>query len=339
MKLLTHQLAIDLGSTNTRVHAGERGVVVDAPSVIAVRLDEDNKQRIFAVGEEALDMMGKTPDCIRVVRPIRDGVIVNIDAACAMLKHFIRGTCKAGRLHRLSVLVCVPAGITEIEKRAVVEATKSAGACRTDLIEGTVAAALGADLPVAEPVCNMVVDIGGGTTDAAVISLAGLVTGRSVKVAGDSLDSSIQRYIQRQYNLLVGPRTAGLIKTTLGDACPDPDRPAKLDVKGRDLSSGIPKILRMDSGEIFTAMNEPLSEILRTVRAVLEEVPPELAADVIERGILLTGGGALLQNVDEMLQREIGLPVSVAQAPLATAVMGAARVLAGSNGLSGFILR
>jgi rod shape-determining protein MreB len=339
MKLFAGDIAIDLGSANTLVYVKDKGVVVNQPSVIAVGLGEANTEKILAVGEEASSMAGRTPGSIQVVRPIQDGVIVNIDAACAMLKRFIRSTGRAFSFGRPRMLICVPASITEIEKRAVVDSAKAAGAGRVDLLEGTIAAALGADLPVTEPVCNMVVDIGGGTTDVAVISLAGLVSSRSSKTAGARMDAAIQRYIQQSYNLLIGIESAEFLKTTIGNADPGSEPPVTIEVKGRDLTTGIPRSQSIQSEEIHTAISESLADILRTIIATLEDIPPELSADIIERGILLTGGGALLQNLDKWLSEQIGLPLSIPEDPLSTVIRGAARVLNSSNGLARFIFR
>jgi rod shape-determining protein MreB len=339
MNFFSNQLAIDLGTVNTLLYTKDRGIVVNEPSVVAVKLSDDLNERILAVGSEAKRMLGKTPDHIQIIRPLREGAIANIEAACVMLKHLIGKACNCRKFIRLQTVIAVPSGITQIELRAVRESAQSAGAHRVILVEGTVAAALGAGLPINKPVCSMVVDIGGGTTEVAVISLAGVVSSRSIKVAGDLIDAAIQKYIKRNYHLLIGDRSAELIKTAIGNAYPDPRNVASVDVKGRDLKSGIPKILRFDSEEIRTAIAEQVEAIVQAVRATLEDIPPELSADVIDRGVLLTGGGALLKNLDKLLGEEIGLPMKVPEDPLSTVVVGAARLLENMNGLTQFALK
>ncbi|MGD2271596.1 MAG: rod shape-determining protein [Desulfobacterales bacterium] len=339
MRLLSSHLAIDLGTVNTLLYAQDRGIVVNEPSVVAIGLDEDLNERVLAVGSEAKRMMGKTPDHIQVIRPLRHGSIANIEAACVMLKHFIAKAGGVRKFNRLQTVIAVPAGLTQIEMGAVRESVESAGAHRVILIEGTVAAALGAGLPVSEPACSMVVDVGGGKTEVAIISLAEIVASRSSKVAGDLMDTAIQTFIKRNYNLLIGDTSAELIKTAIGNAYPDPGNVNSLDVKGRDLESGVPKMLRFDSEEIRAAITEQVEAIVGTVRAALEEIPPELSADVIDRGILLTGGGALLKNLDKRLGQEIGLPMTVPKDPLSTVVTGAYRLLENMNGLAHFVLQ
>jgi rod shape-determining protein MreB len=338
MKSFSSHLAIDLGTVNTLLYVKDRGIVVNEPSVVAVGLGDDLKERLLAVGSEAKSMLGKTPDHIRVIRPLRDGSIANIEATCAMLKHLIDKACNSRKFSRLQTVITVPSGITQIELQAVIKSAKSAGVHRVILIEGTVAAAIGAGLPVTEPACSMVVDVGGGTTEVAVISLAGVVSCRSIKVAGDQMDAAIQKYIKRSYNLLIGNRSAELIKTAIGNAYPDPQNMDSADIKGRDLNSGVPRILRLDSQEIRTAIAEQIGTIVQTVRAALEDIPPELFADVIDRGILLTGGGALLKNLDKLLGEEVGLPMTVPEDPLSTVVTGAAKLLENLNGLTQFRL-
>jgi rod shape-determining protein MreB len=339
MKLLSSHLAIDLGTVNTLLYAQDRGIVVNEPSVVAIGLDEDLNERVLAVGSEAKRMMGKTPDHIRVIRPLRHGSIANIEAACVMLKHMIAKAGSCRKFNRLQTVIAVPASLTQIEMGAVRESVESAGAHRVFLIEGTVAAALGAGLPVSEPACSMVVDVGGGKTEVAIISLAEIVASRSIKVAGDLMDTAIQTFIKRNYNLLIGDTSAELIKTAIGNAYPDPGNVNSLDVKGRDLESGVPKMLRLDSEEIRAAITEQVEAIVGTVRAALEEIPPELSADVIDRGILLTGGGALLKNLDKRLGQEIGLPMTIPKDPLSTVVTGASRLLENMNGLAHFVLQ
>lgn len=338
MKSFSSHLAIDLGTVNTLLYAKGRGIVVNEPSVVAIRLGNDLNEQPLAVGAEARSMLGKTPDHIRIIRPLRNGCIANIEAACVMLKHLIDKACSSHKFTRLQTVIAVPSGLTQIELQAVIESAKSAGVHKVVLIEGTVAAALGAGLPVTEPTCSMVVDIGGGTTEVAVISLAGIVSSRSIKVAGDLMDMAIQKYIKRNYNFLIGNRWAERIKTAIGNAYPDPQHVDTLDIKGRDLKSGVPRILRLDSQEIRTAIAEQIATIVQTVRATLEDIPPELSADVIDRGILLTGGGALLKNMDKFLGQEVGLPMTVPEDPLSTVVIGAAKLLENLNGLTQFRL-
>jgi rod shape-determining protein MreB len=338
MKSFSSHLAIDLGTVNTLLYVKDRGIVVNEPSVVAVGLGDDLNERLLAVGSEAKSMLGKTPDHIRVIHPLRDGSIANIEATCAMLKHLIDKACNSRKFSRLQTVITVPSGITQIELQAVIKSAKSAGVHRVILIEGTVAAAIGAGLPVTEPACSMVVDVGGGTTEVAFISVAGVVSCRSRKVAGDQMDAAIQKYIKRSYNLLIGNRSAELIKTAIGNAYPDPQNMDSADIKGRDLNSGVPRILRLDSQEIRTAIAEQIGTIVQTVRAALEDIPPELFADVIDRGILLTGGGALLKNLDKLLGEEVGLPMTVPEDPLSTVVTGAAKLLENLNGLTQFRL-
>ncbi len=339
MKSFSNHLAIDLGTANTLLYAKDRGIVVNEPSLVAIDLDDDVKERIVAVGSEAKCMLGKTPDYIRVIHPLRDGSITNIEAACVMLKYLINKACKNRKFARLQTVIAVPTGITPIELEAVIESAKSAGARSVILIDGSVAAALGAGLPVSEPACNMVVDIGGGTTAVAVISLAGVVSSRSIKVAGDLMDSAICKYIKRNYNLLIGDQSAEMIKTAIGNAYPDPQKVDTADVKGRDLNSGVPKMLQLDSEDIRKAIAKQLGAIVQTVKATLEDIPPELTADAIDRGVLLTGGGALLKNLDKLLGEKIGLPMTVPKNPLSTVVIGAAKLLENKKELTQFALR
>jgi len=332
-------LAIDLGTASTLLYAKDRGIVINAPSAVAVGVNGYPQERILAVGGEAISMLGKTPAHIRIIRPVQDGAIADIEATCAMLKHFIKIARKRRKLAGLQVVVAVPSGITRIEMHAVIESAESAGARRVFLIEGPVAAALGADLPVTEPVCSMVVDIGDGTTEVAIISLGGIVASKSIKVAGSRMNEAIKNYIKRKYDLLIGDRTAETIKITIGDACPNPKRRKTIDVKGRDLNSGIPSGIPIDSEEIREAISEQVGAIIRTVQAALEEIPPELSADVLDRGILLTGGGVLLKNFEKLLTREIGLPTTIAEDPFSTVVLGAAKLLENMNGFNRFMLK
>ncbi len=320
-------LAIDLGTANTLVYVKGKGIVLSEPSVVAVRLDSRTKNRVLAVGLEAKNMLGRTPGNIVAIRPMRDGVIADFEVTEAMLSHFIKKVHNRRKFVRPRMIIAVPSGITQVEKRAVRESAESAGAREVFLLEEPMAAAIGAGLPITEPRCNMVVDIGGGTTEVAVISLAGIVYSRSLRVAGDKMDASIMQYIKRKYNLLIGERTAEIIKTTIGNAYPDAENLETIEVKGRDLVSGIPKILAIDSEEIRVAISEQIDAIVETVRIALEQTPPELAADIVDSGIVLTGGGALLKNLDKLIREESGLPITVADDPLSTVALGSGRCL------------
>jgi rod shape-determining protein MreB len=328
----SNDLAIDLGTANTLVYVRGKGIVLSEPSVVAVRTDGKGKSRVLAVGAEAKRMLGRTPGNIVAIRPMRDGVIADFEVTEAMLKHFIRKVHNNRKtLVRPRIVIAVPSGITQVEKRAVRESAESAGAREVFLIEEPMAAAIGAGLPITEPTCSMVVDIGGGTTEVAVISLAGAVYTRSLRVAGDKMDSSISQHIKRKYNLLIGERTAEIIKTTIGNAYPDPENLETIEVKGRDLVSGIPKILTIDSEEVRVAISEQIDAIVETVRIALEQTPPELAADIVDNGIVLTGGGALLKNLDKLLREKSGLPIIVADDPLTTVAIGCGKVLDSIN--------
>ena len=324
--MFSNDLAIDLGTANTLVYVKGKGIVLCEPSVVAVRLDR-TKNRVLAVGTEAKNMLGRTPGNIVATRPMRDGVIADFEVTEAMLRHFIRKVHNRRTFVRSRIVIAVPSGITQVEKRAVKESAESAGAREVFLIEEPMAAAIGAGLPITEPRCNMVVDIGGGTTEVAVISLAGIVYSRSLRIAGDKMDESIMQYIKRKYNLLIGERTSEIIKTTIGNAYPDPQNLETIEVKGRDLVSGIPKILTIDSEEIRVAISEQIDAIVETVKIALEQTPPELAADIVDSGIILTGGGALLKNLDKLLMEESGLPITVADDPLTTVAIGSGMVL------------
>lgn len=324
--VFSSDLAIDLGTANTLVYVKGKGIVLSEPSVVAVRLDR-TKNRVLAVGSEAKKMLGRTPGNIVAIRPMRDGVIADFEVTEAMLRHFITKVHNRRRLVRPRIIIAVPSGITQVEKRAVRESAESAGAREVFLIEEPMAAAIGAGLPITEPTCNMVVDIGGGTTEVAVISLAGIVYSRSLRVAGDKMDEAIMQYIKRKYNLLIGERTAEIIKTAIGNAYPDPSDLETIEVKGRDLVSGIPKILAIDSEEIRIAISEQIDAIIETVKIALEQTPPELAADIVDRGIVLTGGGALLKNLDKLLMGESGLPITVTEDPLSTVALGSGEAI------------
>ena len=324
----SNDLAIDLGTANTLVYVKGKGIVLSEPSVVAVRTDKGAKIKVLAVGVEAKRMLGRTPGNIMAIRPMRDGVIADFEVTEAMLKHFIRKVHNNRKtLVRPRIIIAVPSGITQVEMRAVRESAESAGAREVFLIEEPMAAAIGAGLPITEPTCNMVVDIGGGTTEVAVISLAGIVYTRSLRVAGDKMDSAISQHIKRKYNLLIGERTAEIIKTTIGNAYPDPQNIETIEVKGRDLVSGIPKILAIDSEEVRLAISEQIDAIVETVRIALEQKPPELASDIVDSGIVLTGGGALLKNLDKLLREKTGLPIVVTDDPLSTVALGCGKVL------------
>jgi rod shape-determining protein MreB len=321
----SNDLAIDLGTANTLVYVKGKGIVLSEPSVVAVRKNARDRNRVLAVGRDAKMMLGRTPGNIVAIRPMKDGVIADFEITEAMLRHFIRKVHNRRSLIRPRIIVCVPSGITPVEKRAVRESAESAGAREVYLIEEPMAAAIGAGLPITEPICNMVVDIGGGTTEVAVISLAGIVYSRSVRVGGDKMDEGILQYVKRTYNLLIGERTAEIVKTTIGNAFPG--EMETMDVKGRDLVTGIPKIININSDEVRQAIQEQIDSIVATVKTALEQTPPELAADIVDRGIHLTGGGALLKNLDVLLHQETGLPIKITEDPLATVVLGSGRAL------------
>ncbi len=321
-------LAIDLGTANTLVYVKGKGIVASEPSVVAVKKDVQGGGRILAVGKEAQRMLGRTPGSIVATRPIKEGVIADFDICEAMLRYFIQKVHNRRKLVRPRVIVGVPSGITQVEKRAVRESAESAGAREVYLSAEPMAAAIGAGLPVTEPSGNMIVDIGGGTTEVAVISLAGIVYSQSVRVAGDKMDESIVQYVKRKYNLLVGERTAEEVKIAIGNAFPDADEQnPTLEVKGRDLVAGIPKTISVTAEEIRESLREPINAIVQAVRIALEKTPPELAADIVDKGIVLAGGGALLRNLDVLLREETGLPVMVADDPLSCVALGAGMAL------------
>jgi rod shape-determining protein MreB and related proteins len=326
----SNDLAIDLGTANTLVYVKGKGIVLSEPSVVAVRKNDRDRSRVLAVGRDAKMMLGRTPGNIVAIRPMKDGVIADFEITEAMLRHFIRKVHNRRSLIRPRIIICVPSGITPVEKRAVREAAESAGAREVYLIEEPMAAAIGAGLPITEPICNMVVDIGGGTSEVAVISLAGIVYSKSVRVGGDKMDEAILQFVKRTYNLLIGERTAEIIKTTIGNAYPGSEVES-MDVKGRDLVTGIPKIININSDEIRQAIQEQIDSIVAAVRTALEQTPPELAADIVDRGIYLTGGGALLKNLDILLHQETGLPIKIAEDPLSTVVMGSGKALDNLN--------
>lgn len=324
--LLSNDLAIDLGTASTLVYVKGQGIVANEPSVVAIRKDAQGAKKILAVGNEAKKMLGRTPANIVAIRPLKDGVIADFEVTEAMLSYFIKAVHKRKSFVRPRVIVSVPSGITPVEKRAVRESAELAGAREIYLIEEPMAAAIGAGLPVSEPVGNMIVDIGGGTTEVAVISLSGIVYSQSVRVAGDKMDEAIVQYVKRKYNMLIGERTAELIKITIGTAYPE-NEIKTVDIKGRDMVSGIPKTLEISSEEVMQAIAEPVNAIVNAVKIALERTPPELASDIVDRGIVLAGGGALLKNLDKLLREETGLPIIVAESPLTAVVIGSGRAL------------
>ena len=324
--LFSNDLAIDLGTANTCVYVKGKGIVLNEPSVVAVRKDPRGGSKVLAVGREAKMMLGRTPGNIVAIRPMKDGVIADFEITESMLRHFIRKVHNRTTLVRPRIIVAVPSGITQVEKRAVRESAESAGAREVYLIEEPMAAAIGAELPITEPTSNMVVDIGGGTTEVAVISLAGIVYSKSVRVGGDKMDEAILQHIKRKYNLLIGLSTAEIIKTTIGNAYPN-DSLETIEVKGRDLVTGIPKILTIDSDEVRKSITEQVETIVETVRIALEQTPPELAADIVDKGIVLAGGGSLLKNLDILLREETKLPITITKDPLSTVVLGSGKAL------------
>ena len=325
--LFSNDLAIDLGTANTLVFVKGKGIVLSEPSVVAVQTNSRVKNKVITVGTEAKKMLGRTPGNIVAIRPIRDGVIADFEVTEAMLRHFITKVHNRDRFIRPRIVIVVPSGITQIEKRAVRDSAESAGAREVFLIEKPMAAAIGCGIPISEPTCSMVVDIGGGTTEVAVISLAGIVYSRSLRVAGDKMDAAIIQYIKRTYNLMIGERTAEHVKITIGNAYPDLDSIETIEIKGRDLVTGIPKTMSINSEEVRTAINEQIEGIAECTKIALEKTPPELAADIVENGIVLAGGGALLKNLDKLLQEKTGLPIRVADDPLTSVALGAGKAL------------
>ena len=321
--LFSNDLSIDLGTANTLVYQKGKGIVMDEPSVVAVHKDTN---RVLAVGKEAKNMLGRTPGSIVAIRPMRDGVIANFEITEAMLRYFIQKVHNRKTLVRPRIVISVPSGITQVEKRAVRDSAQSAGAREVYLVEEPMAAAIGAGMPIQEPSGNMIVDIGGGTTEVAVISLSGIVFAKSIRIAGDEMDESIVNYVKRKYNLLIGERTAEQIKIEIGSAFPQETRQT-LDVKGRDLVAGIPRTQTISDAEIREAMLEPVNAIIDTIKIALERTPPELAADIVDKGIVLAGGGALLRGLDALIREETGLPITIAEDPLTCVVIGTGKVL------------
>jgi len=327
MGMFSNDLAVDLGTANTLVYVKGKGIVGNEPSVVAVQDELRGPKKILAVGKEAKDMVGRTPGSIRAIRPLKDGVIADFDVAQKMLEYFIRKTHNNRKSFvRPRIIVSVPIGITEVEKRAVKESAEAAGAREVYLMEETMSAALGAGMPITEPTGNMVVDIGGGTTGVAVISLAGIVVSKSVRVGGDKLDEAIMQYVKRNYNMLIGERTAEEVKIKLAQLYGNGEIKT-MQVKGRDLRAGVPKTIDITSDEVREAMSEPIGVIVEAIKQTLERTPPELAADIVDNGIMLTGGGALLGGLDKLLMQETGLPVSVAEDPLSCVVYGSGKAL------------
>lgn len=323
--MFSNDLAIDLGTANTLVFVAGKGIVCNEPSVVVVRKDD---KRTIAVGADAKKMLGKTPANIMAIRPMKDGVIADFDATGEMLKYFIKKVHNRKSFLSPRVIIGVPSGITQVEQRAVKDAAHASGAREVYLIEEPMAAAVGVGLPVGEPSGNMIVDIGGGTTDIAVISIDGIVYSKAVRVGGDKMDDSIVAYIKRKYNLLIGDRTAEQIKIDIGSAyAMDPDNVGTIAIKGRDLISGIPKTIVVSEEEIREALSEPVNLILDTIKVTLENTPPELAADIVDRGIVLAGGGALLKGLDKLIREETGLPVIVPDDPLTAVVRGVGKML------------
>lgn len=328
--MLSADMAIDLGTANTLVYVKGRGIVLNEPSVVAI-VTKNGKKQVKAVGEEAKMMLGRTPGNIEAIRPMRDGVIADFEVAEEMIKHFIRKVHNRRSFANPQIIICVPSGATAVERRAIQESALSAGARKVELIEEPMAAAVGAGLPVAEPTGSMIVDIGGGTTEVAVLSLGGIVYSRSVRVGGDKMDEAIIAYVRRHHNLLIGEASAERIKKSIGSASVElangSDDSPVMEIKGRDLMNGVPKEIKVSSKQISEALAEPAGQIVEAVKVALEATPPELAADIVDKGIVLTGGGALLQNLDKVLRDATGLPVSIADEPLSCVALGTGKAL------------
>ncbi len=325
-KLFSNDLAIDLGTANTLVVARDRGIVINEPSVVAIHKDARGRTNVLAVGREAKEMLGRTPGSITAIRPMRNGVIADFEVTQEMLRYFFKKANKEHSFFRPRIIICIPFGITQVEKRAVKESAQMAGAREVYLIEEPMAAAIGAGLPIMEPIGNMIVDIGGGTTEVAVISLGGIVYSKSVQVAGDKFDEAILIYIKRKYSLLIGERTAEQIKLVLGNAYPFEEE-RTYEVKGRDLIAGAPKTIEISSEEVRDALADPVNDVADAIKVALERTPPELAADIVDNGIILTGGGALLTNLDLFIKEKTGLPVALAEDPLTCVVRGSGIVI------------
>ena len=323
---LSNDLAVDLGTSNALIYMKGKGIVLNEPSVVAIRRGQSGIDRLVAVGREAKKMLGRTPEKVEAIQPIQDGVIADFEITQEMLRFFIKRVHPRSLLVRPRIIVAVPIGVTPVEKKAILECARSAGASEVYLIEEPMAAAIGAGLPITEPTGSMVVDIGGGTTEVAVISLGGIVYSKSVRIGGNKMDEAIVQYINRNYNFLIGTSTAEHVKMTIGNAFPGEDR-QRLEVKGRDLVTGIPKILTIDSEEVRQMIIEELNTIIQTVRSALEQMPPELSGDILDRGVVLSGGGALLKNLDKLLHEELKVPITVAEDPLSAVAHGAGKAL------------
>ncbi len=324
--MFSSDLAIDLGTANTLVYVKGKGIVSNEPTVVAVQINGRDSRKIVAVGTEAKNMQGRTPAGIQAIRPMKDGVIADFEITQEMLRYFIQKAHNRKSLFRPRVIICVPFGITEVEKRAVRESAESAGAREVYLVEEPMAAAIGAGLPVTEACGSMIVDIGGGTTEVAVISLKGIVYSKSIRVGGDKMDDAIVNYIKRAYNLSIGEQTAEKVKIAIGAALPTGDN-HRVEIRGRDLVAGVPKTVEITEDEVRDALSEPVRQIVEAVKQALERTPPELAADIVDRGITLSGGGALLRNLDALIRYETGLPVVLAEDPLTAVVMGSGKIL------------
>jgi len=322
-QFIGRDMAVDLGTANTLVYVRGRGIVLNEPSVVAVNTKNGS---ILAVGSEAKRMIGRTPSHIQAIRPLKDGVIADFDVTEKMLRFFIQKVHRRRMLAKPRVIICVPSGITSVEQRAVEEATYAAGGRSAHIIEEPMAAAIGAGMPIHEPTGNMIVDIGGGTTEVAVISLGGIVTSASARIAGDELDDAIVQYIKKEYSLMLGERTAEEVKMAIGTAFPVPDVP-DAEIRGRDLVTGLPKTILVSAAEIRRAIEEPVNQIVDAVKNTLDKTPPELAADIMDKGIVLTGGGALLRGLDERLKHETGMPVHITEAPLSCVAVGSGKCL------------
>ncbi len=333
--MFTTDIGVDLGTANTLVCLKGKGIIMREPSVVAYDIRND---AVRAVGQEAKDMIGRTPGSIVAVRPLKNGVIANFDVTAAMLKRFVKIALKGSFFNRVRMVICVPSGVTEVESRAVYDAAKQAGATEVDLVEEPMAAAVGAGLPVWEATGNMIVDIGGGTSEVAVISLGDIVTAQSIRVAGDDLDEAIITYIRKKHNLLIGERTAEQIKIEIGSAKPY-EGETSIEIKGRNQVDGLPKNVIISSEEVRNAMSDTVTQIIDIIRSTLEKTPPELSADIIDRGITLTGGGALLRGLAELIAEETGMPVNVAANPIDCVVLGTARRLEGNSGFENYVFR
>ena len=333
--MFTTDIGVDLGTANTLVCLKGKGIIMREPSVVAYDIRND---AVRAVGQEAKDMIGRTPGSIVAVRPLKNGVIANFDVTAAMLRRFVKIALKGSFFNRVRMVICVPSGVTEVESRAVYDAAKQAGATEVDLVEEPMAAAVGAGLPVWEATGNMIVDIGGGTSEVAVISLGDIVTAQSIRVAGDDLDEAIITYIRKKHNLLIGERTAEQIKIEIGSAKPYEDE-TSIEIKGRNQVDGLPKNVIISSEEVRNAMSDTITQIIDIIRSTLEKTPPELSADIIDRGITLTGGGAMLRGLAELIAEETGMPVTVAANPIDCVVLGTAKRLEGNSGFENYVFR